>query len=77
MEKSLPRSPDSLRELVSDATLAYARAVEECGEELPPLRADVSTTDAMTLACALLRSQNLNPFDLALWFGRHAGSRNA
>ena len=77
MEKSLSTSPDALRELISDATLAYARAVEECGEEFPPLRPDVSTTDAMTLACALVRSQNLNPFDLALWFSRHAGRENA
>ncbi len=70
-------SPESIRDLVSEATLAYARAVEECGEELPPLRAEVSTTDAMTLACALLRSQNLNPFDLALWFSRHARRESA
>ena len=72
MEKSLSISPEAIRQLVSDATVAYARAVEEHGEELPPLRADVCTTDALTLACALLRSQNLNPFDLALWFSRNA-----
>ena len=63
---------EALTEQVTEATLAYARAVEEAGRELPPLTPDVSTTDAMTLACALLRSQNLNPFDLALWFSRYA-----
>jgi len=65
---------DSVMDLVTEATLAYARAVESAGRELPPLRPGVSTTDALTLACALLRSQNLNPFDLALWFSR--GGRN-
>ena len=63
-------STEALTELVSQATLAYARAVEEAGHELPPLKPEVSTTDAITLACALLRSQNLTPFDLALWFSR-------
>jgi len=66
------KSPEAIREMVSEATLEYARAVEDCGSELPPLRPDVSTTDALTLACALLRSQSLTPFDLALWFGRYA-----
>jgi hypothetical protein len=28
----------------------------------------------MVVACALLRAHNLNPFDLALWFSRTAGS---
>lgn len=69
-------SPEGIRNLVSEATQAYARAVEAHGEELPPLRADVSTTEALTLACALLRSQNLTPFDLALWFPRYARRAN-
>jgi hypothetical protein len=72
MEKSMPTA-ESITDLVTEATLAYARAVEEAGTELPPLRPEVSTTDAITLACALLRSQNLNPFDLALWFSRKSG----
>lgn len=63
-------SSEALTALVTEATLAYARAVEEAGHELPPLKPEVTTTDAMTLACALLRSQNLTPFDLALWFSR-------
>jgi hypothetical protein len=62
-------------DLVSDATLAYARAVEAAGRELPPLRQEVTATDALTLACALLRSQNLNPYDLALWFSRGSVAR--
>ena len=65
-------SPDAITDIVTEATVAYARAVELAGRELPPLRPEVSTTEAMTLACALLRSQNLNPFDLALWFSRYS-----
>ena len=63
-------STEAVTALVTEATLAYARAVEEAGHEVPPLQPSVSTTDALTLACALLRSQNLTPFDLALWFSR-------
>jgi hypothetical protein len=36
----------------------------------------VSTTEAMIMACALLRAQHLNPFDLALWFSRMAPDRS-
>jgi len=35
----------------------------------------VSTTEAMVVACALLRAHHLNPFDLALWFQRTAPQR--
>jgi hypothetical protein len=64
--------PDAVRSTVTAATRLYAQACEDAGRELPPLEADVSTTEALTLACALLRSQSLTPFDMALWFGRGA-----
>jgi hypothetical protein len=63
-------SADDVRAIVSAATRLYASASTQAGRELPPLSADVSTTDALTLACALLRSQDLTPFDMAMWFGR-------
>ena len=65
-------SPDDVRAIVSAATRLYAHASEQAGRELPPLTPDVSTTDAVTLACALIRSHNLTPFDMAMWFGRGA-----
>jgi hypothetical protein len=63
-------SPESVRAVVSAATRLYASASEQAGSEIPPLDAAVSTTEALTLACALLRSQDLTPFDMALWFPR-------
>ena len=65
-------SPDDVRAIVSAATRLYANASEQAGHELPPLTPDVSTTDAVTLACALIRSHDLTPFDMAMWFGRGA-----
>ena len=63
---------DEVRAIVSATTRLYANASAQAGRELPPLAADVSTTDAVTLACALIRSQDLTPFDMAMWFGRGA-----
>ena len=63
---------DEVRAIVSAATRLYANASAQAGRELPPLSADVATTDAITLACALLRSQDLTPFDMAMWFSRGA-----
>jgi hypothetical protein len=65
-------SPEDVRAIVSAATRLYANASTQAGLELPPLTPDVSTTDAVTLACALIRSHNLTPFDMAMWFGRGA-----
>jgi hypothetical protein len=59
-----------VRAAVTAATRMYASACEVAGRELPPLDPGVSTTEALTLACALLRSQDLTPFDMALWFSR-------
>ena len=65
-------SAEEVRAIVSAATRLYANASTQAGRELPPLTADVSTTDAVTLACALIRSHDLTPFDMAMWFGRGA-----
>ena len=65
-------SPEDVRAIVSAATRLYANASTQAGQELPPLTSDVSTTDAVTLACALIRSQDLTPFEMAMWFGRGA-----
>lgn len=63
-------SADDVRGVISAATRLYANACTRAGEELPPLTESVSTTDAITLACALVRSQDLTPFEMAMWFSR-------
>lgn len=63
-------SPEQVRSIVSAAIRLYAAASERAGRELPPVDYGVSTTDALTLACALVRSQDLTPFEMAVWFSR-------
>jgi hypothetical protein len=59
-------------QLVTGAVKLYAAFVEELESEIPAIDSTVSTTEAMVVACALLRAQHMNPFDLALWFSRTA-----
>jgi hypothetical protein len=61
----------AVRTMVSEVTRLYAACCQSTGIELPALNETVSTTDALMLACALLRAHDLNPFDLALWFQRN------
>ena len=61
-------SPEQVKAVVSAATRLYAAASSRAGEELPPVGPEVSTTDAVSLACALVRSQDLTPFEMAVWF---------
>jgi hypothetical protein len=64
--------PEDLTKLVSGAVKMYAMAVEETEIDIPVIDDTVSTTEVMVVACAMLRAQHLNPFDLALWFSRTA-----
>ena len=60
---------ESVRRVVTAAARLYAAYGETAGP-VDPLRHDVSPTEAVELACGLLRARDLNPFDLALWFSR-------
>jgi hypothetical protein len=62
--------PAVLRRLVTAVTRLYALAQESDVTDDDPLADDVAATDAVVLACALLKARDLNPFDLALWFSR-------
>jgi hypothetical protein len=65
--------PAGVTNLVSGAIKLYAAMVEDGAPEaivVPVIDGTVSTTEAMVMACALLRAHHLNPFDLALWFSR-------
>jgi len=60
---------ESVRRVVTAAARLYAAYGQTAGP-VDPLRHDVSPTEAVELACGLLRARDLNPFDLALWFSR-------
>jgi hypothetical protein len=70
-------APQDVTALLAEAVRLYAAVVEETEREIPPIDASISTTEAMVVACALLRAHRLNPFDLALWFSRTAPHRGA
>ena len=61
-------APEDVTNLLTAGIKLYAAYAEELETEIPPVDSSVSTTEAMVLACALLRAQHMNPFDLALWF---------
>jgi len=61
---------EDVTSLVSSAVKLYANVVEETERNIAVSDGSISTTEAMVVACALLRSQDMNPFDLALWFSR-------
>lgn len=61
---------EDLQRLVSAVVRLYAAANEGAEQEVSPVDGRVATTDAVVLATALLKAQDLNPFDLALWFSR-------
>ena len=63
---------ERLRALIAATLRLYDRACEQAGGEIPPAGPDVPATAAIRMACALARSQNLTPFDLALWFSHTA-----
>jgi hypothetical protein len=65
-------SREAVTNLVTAGIKLYAAYAEELETEIPPIDSSVSTTEAMVVACALLRAQHMNPFDLALWFQRTA-----
>jgi hypothetical protein len=65
-------APEDVTNLLTAGIKLYAAYVEELETEIPPIDSSVSTTEAMVVACALLRAQHMNPFDLALWFQKTA-----
>ncbi|MGA3294986.1 MAG: hypothetical protein ABSE45_13510 [Candidatus Acidiferrales bacterium] len=65
---------EDVTSFLSGAVKLYAAFVEDTETEVAAIDATVSTTEAMVVACALLRAEHLTPFDLALWFSRTARS---
>jgi hypothetical protein len=67
-------SEPALRQVVGAVLRLYEAACTHAHREIAPVESDVSTTAAITLACALVRSQSLTPFDFALWFSHTAAA---
>src|SRR4051812_30508327 len=65
-------SADAIRGAIGAVLRVYEQACSHARHEIAPVGHEVSTTAAVTLACALARSQSLTPFDLALWFSHTA-----
>ena len=65
-------SEAALQQAVGAVLRLYEAACAHAHREVVPVGPDVSTTAAITLACALVRSQSLTPFDFALWFSHTA-----
>jgi hypothetical protein len=68
----LPVNALPFPKLLTPLVKLYAAASEAAGIEFTPVTQDTTATEVVMLACGLLRAQNLNPFDLALWFSRAA-----
>ncbi len=66
-----------VQQLVGGVLRVYANACRSAGAEIPPTGRDAAATDAVVLACALVRAQDLSPFDFALWFSHTAPRRDA
>jgi hypothetical protein len=57
--------------ILTAAVRLYSAGSEAREREFPPLLGNaVAPTDAVVVACALLRAMELTPFELALWFER-------
>jgi hypothetical protein len=61
---------EALRDVLTAAVKAYAAKVEASGE-FPPFEPDnVTATETVVTACAMIRAADLNLFDMAMWFQR-------
>jgi hypothetical protein len=64
--------PDhALRQVLTAAVKAYAAKAEATEAEVAPFEPDaVTATEVAVATCAMIRAVDLNPFDIAMWFGR-------
>ena len=67
-------SDDLLRQTLAAAVKVYAAKAERRGGALAPFNdGEVTATESVVAACALIRAADLNLFDVAMWFHRAPG----
>ena len=50
----------------------YGRRAERVDRPPPPIDAQqLNTTDVLTIACEMIRTINVNLFDVSMWFSRN------
>jgi hypothetical protein len=65
---------DLLRKTLAAAVKVYAAKAERRGGALAPFAdGEVTATESVVAACALIRAADLNMFDVAMWFHRAPG----
>ena len=65
---------DLLRQTLAAAVKVYAAKAERRGGALAPFaEGEVTATESVVAACALIRAADLNMFDVAMWFHRAPG----
>ena len=66
-------SDEAMRAVLTAVIRLYAAKSERADAEPEPFAAEsVTATEAVTLACAVIRGAGLNLFDVAMWYGRPA-----
>ncbi len=66
-------SDETMREVLTAVVRLYAAKSERADAEPSPFAPEaVTATEAVTLACAVIRGAGLNLFDVAMWYGRPA-----
>lgn len=65
-------SDEAIQKIVTAASKLYARKLEMEDRIFLPVvsRQAVTATEAVQIACEVMRAADLNPFDLAMWYSR-------
>lgn len=67
-------SDDDLAAVMTAAIKLYTARVERSGLFPPPISAEMATaTEVVTVVCEMLRTVDVNMFDLTMWFRRPRG----
>ena len=58
--------------ILTAAVRIYGRRAERVDRPAPPIDAQqLNTTDVLTTACEMIRTINVNLFDVSMWFSRN------